>query len=231
MHARLLALALVAASGAHAAVILRNDPADAFIPVADKLHGTVIDVRGRAAVASDGGEEALETLTHGTGTLLRNGLAVTTLHAVALPSSAGKLVPLQNVEVLVPDKGTMPAQVIAGVADLDLAILELSAAGAALETAPLATEVPGVGDPLLAMAVDDEAVVGIGVEVAAVDGDVLVLRGKRMLDSRFWGGPLFDARGRLVAVGLTSLGPSKAISARAIQRLVEQRMRAQSKQN
>jgi trypsin-like peptidase len=227
MNARLLAVALAATSGARAAVVLRSDPADAFKPIADKLHRTVIDVRGRTPVKTDSGQEELETLTHGTGTLLGNGLAVTALHAVALPSAEGKMVPLPHVEVLVPENGTMQAQVIAGVADLDLAILALPAAAAALEAAPLAPDVPTPGDALIAMAVDDESVIGVGIEVAAVDGDLILLRGRRMLDSRFWGGPLFDARGRLVGAVLMSLGPSKAIAARAIQRLVDQRMRAQ----
>jgi hypothetical protein len=227
MNARLLAVALAAASGARAAVVLRTDPADAFKPIVDKLHGTVIDVRGRTQVTTDGGQQELETLTHGTGTLLGNGLAVTTLHAVALPSPEGRMVPLAHVEVLVPGPETMQAQVIAGVADLDLAILALPAAAAALEAAPLAPDMPSSGDALIAMAVDDQAVIGVGVEVAAVDGDLILLRGRRMLDSRYWGGPLFDARGRLVGVGLMSLGPSKAIAARAIQRLLDQRMRAQ----
>jgi S1-C subfamily serine protease len=226
MNARLLAFAVAAASGAHAAVFLGSDPALAFKPIADKFHGTVVDVRGLAAAPADGGEPALETVTHGTGTLLGNGLAVTTLHAVALPSPEGRMTPLQHVEVLVAEKGALPAQVIAGVADLDLAILELSAPGAALEAAPPASEAPAPGDPLLAMAVDDQAVIGVGIEVAAADGDLFLLRGKRMLDSRFWGGPLFDARGRLAGIILTSLGPSKAISVRAIQRVIEGRMRA-----
>jgi len=227
MNARLLAFALAAASGAHPAVVLRTDPADAFKPIADKLHGTVIDVRGRAPVTTDGGQPELETLTHGTGTLIGNGLAVTTLHAVALRSPEGRMLPLAHVEVLVPGEGTMQAHVIAGVADLDLAILALPAAAAALEAAPLAPDAPAPGDSLIAMAVDDEAVIGVGIEVAAVEGDLIQLRGRRMLDSRFWGGPLFDARGRLVGVALMSLGPSKAIAARAIQRVVDQRMRAQ----
>ena len=217
MNARLLAVALAAASGARAAVVLRTDPADAFKPIVDKLHGTVIDVRGRTPVTGDGGQQELETLTHGTGALLGNGLAVTTLHAVALPSPEGRMVPLAHVEVLVPGEETMEAQVI----------LSLPAAAAALEAAPLAPDLPASGDPLIAMAADDEAVIGVGIEVAAVDGDLILLRGRRMLDSRFWGGPLFDARGRLVGVALMSLGPSKAIAARAIQRLIDQRMRAQ----
>src|SRR5258705_407029 len=59
--------------------------------------------------------------------------------------------------------------------------------------------------------------------VSAVDGDVFRLVSKRTTDSRFWGGPLFDAQGRLVGVQLTSLAGSKAISARVILRLIEER--------
>ena len=73
------------------------------------------------------------------------------------------------------------------------------------------------------MGVDDDAVVVVGVSLAAVNGDILTVGGKRTLDSRFWGGPLYDGRGRLVAIGLMSLGPQKAISGRVIQRILDQR--------
>ena len=158
-------------------------------------------------------------------TFLGRGLAVTTLHAVALPSPAGKLIPLQDVQVVVAGGEPMPAQVIAGAPDLDLAILALSAEAAALEAPPLSTDTPAEGEPLVAMGVDDDGVVVVGVSLAAVNGDVLTVGGKRMLDSRFWGGPLYDGRGRLVAIGLMSLGPQKAISARVIQRILDQRAR------
>jgi hypothetical protein len=227
MNARLLALALGVASAAPGAVFRGHDPALAFRPIADKVHGMVIGVRGFVAVSSDGGEPTVETLTHGTGALLGKGIAVTTLHAVALPSPEGRMTPLPRVEVLVPEKGAMPAQVIAGIPDLDLAILELAADGAALEGAPPAVGAPAPGDPLLAMAIDDDGVIGVGIEVASVDGDLLSLHGKRMLDSRFWGGPLFDSHGHLAGIGLMSLAMPKAISVGAIQRLVEERMRAQ----
>src|SRR2546429_9993301 len=87
----------------------------------------------------------------------------------------------------------------------------------------LSTDTPAEGEPLVAMGVDDDGVVVVGVSLAAVNGDVLTVGGKRMLDSRFWGGPLYDGRGRLVAIGLMSLGPPKAISARGIQRMLGQR--------
>jgi hypothetical protein len=222
MNARLLALGLAVAVGAPAAVILRS-PEDALKAVADKLHSTVIDVSGRVSVPGEGGSAVPERVTHGTGTLLGHGLAVTTLHAVALPSPAGKLIPLQDVQVVVAGGAPMAAQVIAGAPDLDLAILALPAEAASLEAPPISTDTPAQGDPLVAMGVDDEAVVVVGVSLAAVNGDLLSVGGKRILDSRFWGGPLYDERGRLVAIELMSLGPSKAISARVIQRMVEQR--------
>jgi S1-C subfamily serine protease len=222
MNARLLALALALAGGTRAAVILRS-PEAALKTVADKLHSTVIDVSGRVHVAEDGGAPVAERVTHGTGTLLANGFAVTTLHAVALPSSAGKLIPLEDVEVQVASGNSMPAQVIAGAPDLDLAILSLPAEAASLEAAPLSTDAPTEGDPLVAMGVDGDAVVVVGVSVVGVSGDILSVGGNRILDSRFWGGPLYDERGRLAGVELMSLGPSKAISASFIQRLLDQR--------
>ena len=222
MNARLLALALAVAGGAHAAVVLPSLE-EALKAVADKLHSTVIYVSGRVSVPAGGGTAMPEKVTHGTGTFLGRGLAVTTLHAVALPSPAGKLIPLQDVQVVVAGGEPMPAQVIAGAPDLDLAILALSAEAAALEAPPLSTDTPAEGEPLVAMGVDDDGVVVVGVSLAAVNGDVLTVGGKRMLDSRFWGGPLYDGRGRLVAIGLMSLGPPKAISARVIQRMLDQR--------
>ena len=222
MNARLLALALALAGGAHAAVVLRS-PEEALKAVADKLHSTVIDVSGRVSVPADGGTAMPERVTHGTGTLLGHGLAVTTLHAVALPSPEGKLIPLRDVQVVVAGDEPMAAQVIAGAPDLDLAILALPAEAAALEAPPLSTDTPAEGEPLVAMGVDDDAVVVVGVSLAAVNGDILTVGGKRTLDSRFWGGPLYDGRGRLVAIGLMSLGPQKAISGRVIQRILDQR--------
>src|SRR5207248_541304 len=67
LNARLLALALAVAGGAHAAVVLRS-PEQALKAVADKLHSTVIDVSGRVSVPAGGGTAMPEKVTHGTGT-------------------------------------------------------------------------------------------------------------------------------------------------------------------
>jgi S1-C subfamily serine protease len=178
------------------------------------LHSTVIEVHGQIAA---------ENVSYGTGVLIGNKLAVTTLHAVAMPSGNGKMTPLQDVQVVVPEVGPMEAHVIAGAPEIDLAILALPDGAASLEAAPLATEVPEQGDALVAMGTGDDTITVLGVIVSGVDGDLFGLVSKRMIDSRFWGGPLFDSQGRLAGIHLTSIGPSRAISARVIQRLLDER--------
>ena len=223
MFPRLLALACAAATAALAAVVIRQDPADAFKALADKLHSTTIDVRSGAPVTSDAGGSQLEIIAHGTGTLLGGGFAVTTLHAVAVPDSSGKMAPLPHVEVWVPDHEPVEARVLAGAPEVDLALLQLPPSLAALEGAALAPGPPAEGQPLMAMGIDEESVVVVGASVGTVKGDLLSLTGKRMLDSRFWGGPLYDSSGKLAGIVLMSLGPSRAVSAAVIQKMLDQR--------
>jgi len=208
MKGRLLALGVALGGAAQAAVILPPDSDARWKAVSDKLISTVIEVQG---------QQAEDTISFGSGVLLGNGLAITTLHAVAQPSANGQMTPLRDVRVLVPDVGPLEARVMAGVPELDLAVLLLPERAASIAGAPLATEMPA------AMGAGDDAITVRGVVVSAVDGDVFRLVSKRTTDSRFWGGPLFDAQGRLVGVQLTSLAGSKAISARVILRLIEER--------
>jgi len=152
MDPRLIALAITAAGAAPAAVIIPSESAAAWKAVADRLHSTVIEVRGRAAASAraDGAQE-METISFGTGVLIGNGLAVTTLHAVAQASATGKMTPLQDVQVLVPDLGSVDARVIAGAPELDVAILALPEPAASVEGAPFASETPLAGESLVAM--------------------------------------------------------------------------------
>ena len=226
MDLRLTALAITLAAGAApaAVVVIPSESATAWKAVADRLHSTVIEVRGRAASpARAEGALEMETVSFGTGVLIGNGLAVTTLHAVAQPSASGKMIPLQDVQVLVPDLGSVDARVIAGAPELDIAILALPEPAASVEGAPFAIETPMAGESLVAMGAGDGSVSVLGVVVSSVNGDLFTLLSKRMMDSRFWGGPLFDSRGHLAGIQLTSVGTSKAVSARMIQRLLDQR--------
>jgi S1-C subfamily serine protease len=226
MFPRLLALSCAAATAAPAAVVLRQDPSDAFKAIADKLHATTIDVRAGAPVTTDAGVSRLEIVAHGTGTLLGGGFAVTSLHAVAVPDGSGKMAPLPHVEVWVPEQEAVEARVVAGAPELDLALLELPASMASLAGAAMAPGLPSQGEPLVAMGIDDEAVVVVGASVEGLNGDLMSLTGKKMLDSRFWGGPVYDAKGRLSGIVLMTFGPSKAISAAVIQKMLDRRPRS-----
>jgi S1-C subfamily serine protease len=210
MNARLLALTLLGGA-AHAAVVVPDD-GGRWKAVADRVHSTVIQV--------DAGEGE-NTVSYGAGVLIGNGLAVTTLHSVALPSASGKLTSLPEVRVLVQDVGPVQARVVIEAPDLDLAILRLSGVGAGLSGAQLASDPPVEGELLVAMGAGDGAVTALGVVVSSVTGDLFALASKRMIDSRFWGGPLFDADGRVVGIHLTSLAGPRAISVRVIQRMLE----------
>jgi len=213
MKTRLLALGVALAGAVRASVVL-PDSDSRWKAVADRLFSTVIEVHG---------QEAQDAVSHGSGVLIGNGLAITTLHAVTAPGADGRMLPLREVRVLVADVGPLDARVIAGVPEIDLALLLLPDRGASLAGAPLAAEVPAEGDLLVAMGAGDESVTVRGVVVSAVNGDFFALTSKRVIDSRFWGGPLFDGDGRLVGIQLSSLVGSKAISARVIQRLLDQR--------
>ena len=78
-----LALVLAAGTGARAAVIVPTDPQAGFKAVADRLHSSVIAVRARAVVNLSPGsdaQQAVQTSSFGTGVLIGDGLAITTLH-------------------------------------------------------------------------------------------------------------------------------------------------------
>jgi S1-C subfamily serine protease len=213
MKARLLALGLLLANSSAAAVIVRDSYPAHWKAIADRLVSTVVQIQG---------DEAQHALARGSGVLIGNGLAVATLHAVAV-RSGGAMVPLQELQVLVPDAGRFGAHVVDAVPELDLALLLLSDEGKNLAAAPLATEVPAEGDLLIAMGTSDDAVTVIGMVVSRVSGELFTLDSKHAADSRFWGGPLFDEQGRLAGIQLASASGSKAVSARLIQRMLDRR--------
>src|SRR5262249_29446194 len=152
MTGRLLLLGVALAGAAQASVILPDSDAR-WKAVSDKLISTVIEGQG---------QQAEDTVSFAAGVLLGNGLAITTLHAVAQPSNSGQMTPLRDVRVLVPDVGPLDARVMAGVPELDLAVLLLPDRAASLTGAPLATEVPAEGDLLVAMGAGDDEITGRG---------------------------------------------------------------------
>ncbi len=192
-----------------AAVVLQQD----LKSVADRVHSAVIEVRAIAPVSV--GDETVPTATFGAGVVVGHGLAVTTLHNVAAVSP-GKLTPFHDIEVLLPG-GAQTATIVASYPELDLAVLKVPTGD---EPAPeLATAVPARGAPLIAMGADDQSVNAVGVQLAGSSGDVLLLTSSRPVDSRYWGGPIFDAQGRLAGISLPSVLP-RALSAPALAALL-----------
>ena len=221
-----LLLASAASLSARAAVVVSPDPQTEFKSVADRLHSTVIVVRARAAVAVPTGNDAegiVQTPSFGTGVLIGDGLAITTLHTVGavLP---GRMAAWTEIEALLQDSAPVGAKIIGWFPELDLAVLRLAETPSTAPVA-LASEVPATGERLLAMGADDDVVSVVGVTLAAARGDQLILTSPRRVDSRYWGGPIFDIHGRLVGITVPSVTP-KAVSALAIGALLE-RIRAQ----
>lgn len=211
---------VLAAAGAQAAVIVPDNGEAALKSVADRMHSSVVAVRAQAAMAVPQAGETnavVQTPSFGTGVLIGDGLAVTTLHTVGnlLP---GRVLAWKDIEVLVPDAGQVGATLVGSYPELDLAVLRLNqSAGDAVELAPGG---PVLGEPLVAMGTDDEAVTVIGVNVAAIKGDHLLLATGRRMDSRYWGGPLFDVHGRLAGISLPTTMPT-ALSSGALANLLE----------
>ena len=222
----LVVVLLGCAAGARAAVIGPREQKGEFESLADRLRSTVIEVRATAAVVVPGANsapEVLQTPSFGTGVLLGDGLAVTTLHTVGVVLP-GRMTAWSDIEASVPDLGKVAAQVVAWFPELDLAVIRLEGA-ASIGAAPLGTETPGAGELLIAMGVDEDAVRVVGVTVAGVSGDQLILASSRRIDSRYWGGPVFDLKGRLVGISLPSPTP-KALTSVAFGTLLD-RVRGQ----
>lgn len=188
-----------------AAVVVPSDPQAELKAVADKLFATVVQVR--ALVPVEGGRQAQ---IFGSGVLVGSGYAVTTLHSVAQA---------HGIEVVVNDHGAVQAGLVAGDRDLDLALLRLFGS-VPLAAAPLAPDAPALGEPLVAMGAGEDEVAVVGVTVVAAQGRTFSLATDHLIDSRFWGGPLFDARGQLAGIELTTVGEPRAAPASAVKALI-----------
>jgi S1-C subfamily serine protease len=188
-----------------AAVVVPSEPQSELKAVADKLFATVVQVR--ALVPAEGGRQAL---IFGSGVLVGSGYAVTTLHSVAQA---------HGIDVLISDHGALQASLVAGDRDLDLALLRLSGP-VPLQAAPLAADAPALGESLVAMGAGEDEVAVVGVTVVAAQGRTFALATDHLIDSRFWGGPLFDARGRLAGIELTTVGEPRAAPATAVKALI-----------
>jgi hypothetical protein len=209
-HRALVVVLLVLATRGSAAAVVRSDPEGRLKSVADRVHSTVVEVRAVAATVIPGEEkeqEIIPTASFGTG-----GLVVTTLHTVGV-TLQGKMAAWKNIEALVPDVGTFAAEVVAWFPEAGLALLRIPV-NASQASAVFATEPAQRGSMLLAMGAGDDAVTVHGVVVAGVAGETLWFTSSSGgVDSRYWGGPLFDAEGRLAGITLPSVTPRALTSA------------------
>lgn len=209
-----LAISLASAFAARGAIVQPYGLAAELRAVGDRLHSSVVEVRVPSRVYGR------DLPTYGTGVLLQGGLVATMLHLVGTASASG-VTATKSAEILMQGANgvAIGAQVIAALPEVDLALLRLES----VPPGAVATgfEMPVVGETLLAMGTGDDAVTVMTVTVAALDGDVFTLGSNRMVDSRFWGGPLFDSSGHLVGICLPSISDAKAVSAEVLKGLLE----------
>jgi hypothetical protein len=195
-----LAALSLPASHARAAVIV---PAPDFKSVADRVHALTVLVRGRAFVA--GHDEAGhlrvdEGTSAASGVLVGAGLVVTELSSVTLPGKDGKPEPVSGIEVVIPEVGSVPAEIASVDADAGIAVLRLPDETRELPGAVLALREHSDGDAFIAIGADGTRLRAVPVLAGRSGGDGLRLRIDRELPDLFRGGPLFDGQGRLAGL-------------------------------
>ena len=202
----------IVAGPSGAAVVLPDSPNPALQSVADRVHALAVLVRARALVAEQWEEGALrvhEALSSASGVLIGDGLALTEFGALALAMADGRKELAGQIEVIVDDVGPLPAQVVFADAALDVAVLRLPETARALPGALLASADPEVGDAMLAIGAVGDTLEVLTTHLTRVDpGEegTRRLRTDRALRPPFWGGPLFDARGRLAGLNTPPTG-------------------------
>ena len=137
------------------------------------------------------------------GVLIGDGLVLTTFSVVASRRSDGQLEPPAAIEVVTDEVGVVPARFVIADPALDLAILQLPDQLRDLGGATLAASDPAVGDGVIAIGAEADSLYVVGVSIDRVEfapGGGARLYINRALPESFWGGPLFDAEGRLAGL-------------------------------
>ena len=206
-----LVLALLPVSAAHASVIVPFPRHPDLQAVADQVHGFTVQVRAIAFVVerTDGPLRMREVDNLSSGVMVGEGLVLTTLSSVSLRSPDGRVQPADQLAVLVEDVGPMPARLLAGDTDLDVAVLQLPDQARSLPGATLAADDPSAGDGMVALGVDGNSIKAVGLQlerIATGDDAGPRLRTEHALPAPFWGGPLFDDRGQLAGIATRGTG-------------------------
>ena len=185
--------------------------------IADKVHRSLVQVhngRGRGRAGAGAG-----TIWH------QDGLILTNAHVVRR----------RHLQVVLPDGRTLPARILAHRADLDLAALGVEAhdlpaieLGDSHELQP-GQRVLAVGYPWgIAESVTAGIVTGMGTQLPEMplsDREWIVV--SLHLRPGYSGGPLVDARGRLVGINTIMAGPDLglAVPAHVVKAFLREAMR------
>ena len=196
---------------AQAAVVVPLPIHPEFQAVADRVHAFTVQVRATAFVTegSDGPLRMHEAVSLSSGVMVGEGLVLTTLSAVSLRATDGRVQPADQLAVLIDDVGPLPARLLAGDSELDVAVLQLPDQARSLPGASLAPEDPSAGDGMVALYVDGDSIKAVGLlleRIAPGDDARPRLQTDHALPAPFWGGPLFDDRGQLAGINTRSTG-------------------------
>jgi len=199
----------VSAANATVIVPLPHDPD--LQAIADQVHGFTVQVRATAFVAehTDGPLRVHEEVNLSSGVMVGEGLVLTTLSSVSVRGPDGRVQTADQLAVLVEDVGPLPARLLAGDTDLDVAVLQLPAQARSLPGATLAADDPSAGDGMVALCVDGDSIKAVGLRlerIATGDDAEPQLRTEHALPAPFWGGPLFDDRGQLAGIATRATG-------------------------
>jgi len=138
---------------------------------------------------------------------------------VTLAGKDGKPEPVASIEVVLPEVGTVPAQVATTDPALGIAVLRLPDEMREVSGAVLATSDGGESEARIAIGADDTHLraipVLVGTANAPADGGSR-LAIDRALPDFFRGGPLFDAQGRLAGLIVGSSGAVPVSRLRAL---------------
>jgi S1-C subfamily serine protease len=188
--------------------VAKEDSMDALLTFSNEL-AAAVEHAGRAIVGVNARRRFGSTGVH-----WRAGLVVTADHTVEVD---------EDVTVTTPDGRTLAATVAGRDPAVDLAILKVD--GTALAVADVATEPPRVGHVVLALGRGPRASWGVISAIGHGRRELLSL--DLTLYPGFSGGPLVDARGRVV--GVTTSGSERhlqlAIPAATVDRMVDELLR------
>jgi S1-C subfamily serine protease len=223
------ASAVLSAGAVHASVVFPLPHRPELQAIADRVHGFTVQVRARAFLVDqpDGHLRGRELLSSASGVLVGNGLVLTGLGTVAMRGPQDGLQPASEIVVVVDDVGTLPARLLAVDANLGIAVLQLPEEASSLAGASLATEDPNVGDAMLAIGVDGDSirVVGLVLEQVGVGDDARPrLQTDHALPPLFWGGPLFDDRGKMAGITIHPPGTTGTAVPASVLRPLLQRL-------